>query len=240
MQKYKILLFVIACTQLISNFLTNFSGGSNFNELLITPAGYTFAIWGLIILLCLAHSAQHLFVDKKHFSKKFYLSLSAVYILFTVWLLAAERELILSTVIINFAMFFLLQPVFKEVQQKSYQETKLGKLFLEGGVGVYVGWLTIASVANLGVLFASLGMDNYSQFGQVVQALLVLLASVSAGYMLSKFKFSKVLFATYWWAFVGILVGLLGREGTSNLIVVTILCVVVLNIFYLKWRKVGF
>jgi hypothetical protein len=237
MNKYKILLLIAAIIQISSNFFTDFSGGSNFSELLITPAGYTFIIWALIISLCLVHAIYHAFFDKKVYSSRFYLSLSATYIMFTVWLLAAESNLILATVIINFAMFFLLQPAFREVLHKADLKNVWNKYFLQGGVGTYLGWLTIASIANVGVLLAEYGLQNTTSTGQIIQGVLVLAAVANAILMLKKFDRNIVLFATFWWGFVGILVGLYGRVGTDWLLAETVLLVLVLNLFYFRYLK---
>ncbi len=239
MNKYKILLLITAIIQISSNFFTDFSGGSNFSELLITPAGYTFIIWALIISLSLVHAIYHAFFDKQTYSQKFYLSLSATYIMFTVWLLAAERSLILATVIINFTMFFLLRPAFREILQKADLKNIWNKYFLQGGVGTYLGWLTIASIANVGVLLAEYGLQNTTSTGQLIQGALVLAAVLNAIWMLKKYDRNIVLFATFWWGFVGILVGLFGRVGTDWLLAETLILVLILNLFYFRYLKLA-
>ncbi len=239
MKKYKILLFLTALSQLVSPYISNFSGGGNFQELLITPAGYTFAIWGAITVFSFIFATYHLFFDKKFFTKNFYLSLSLVYILFTVWLLVAERNWLFLTVLVFIPMYFALLKAFKEFIFSHKLENFWDKIFLQGGIGMYVGWTTIAIILNLGVWIFSLGFDIYSKLGIVLQIILVVLATANAVNILRKFKYNIVLFGTFWWAFVGLLVGLYGRSGTGNLIVLTLICVAVLNYIYFRNKKLS-
>lgn len=236
MQKYKILLFVTAFSQIVSSFFSNFSGGSNFNELLITPSGYTFAIWGAITVFTTIYAFYHLFFDRHIFTKNFYLLQSFVYICFTLWLLAAERDLFLVTLVVVVAMLVALLKVFHESQKDAYRSI-WNKVFLLGGTGMYIGWVSIASVLNLGVYIFSFGEPVTTSVGIYLQMFIVLLTTLNASLVLYKTKFEKIVFATHWWAFVGLLLGLLSRPNTSSLIVFTIFCVVCLNIFFFYKRK---
>jgi hypothetical protein len=236
MQKYKILFFLTAVSQLVSTYFTNFSGGSNFSELLITPAGYTFVIWGAITMFTSIYSFYHLFFDRHFFSRNFYLLLSFVYICYTLWLLAAERNLFLATVIVVLAMLVSLVKVFHEAAKDSYRG-QMNKIFLLGGTGMYLGWVSIASVLNIAIYIFSFGFDIYSDTGIYLQMFIVLLASLSASYVLYKSNFSKVVLGTHWWAFVGLLIGLLGRNNTYPILIFTIFCVVGLNIFFIYNQK---
>ena len=145
---YKIIFFVTAVSQIFSIFFSSFSGGSNFNELLITPAGYTFAIWGVITMFSSIYALLHLF-GTRTFSRPVYLWLSSVYVCFTLWLMAAERELLLLTVLIFLYVLRFAQGVSQLLEQgfANIQE----KLFLQGGVGMYLGWSSVAVLANIGV-----------------------------------------------------------------------------------------
>ena len=235
--KYKILLFLTALSELVSPYISNFSGGGNFQQLLITPAGYTFAIWGAITIFSFIFATYHLFFDKKTFSNKFYLYLYLVYILFTVWLLVAERSWLGLTVLVFIPMYYSLLKAWEEVIYHHKLQNFWDKAFLQGGLGMYVGWTTIAIVLNIGVWLFSFGVDNYSEIGLLLQTLLIVGATSNAIFVLRKYKYNIVLFGTFWWAFVGLLVGLLGRAGTGNLIVVTLVAVAFLNYVYFRNRK---
>jgi hypothetical protein len=234
---YKITFFILAVSQIISTFFSSFSGGSDFNELLITPAGYTFAIWGAITVFSCIYALLHLFGDRT-FKKQVYLWLSSVYLCFTLWLMAAEREMLFATVLIFLFMYFALLKVFPQILEEGFANF-LDKIFLQGGVGMYLGWSSVAVLANIGVYAFSFGVQSNSQVGIYLQILLVILATLSAGYALYKTKRNAVVFATHWWAFIGILAGLFSRENTFLLIACTLLCVVGLNFFYFK-KWLGF
>lgn len=235
MNIYKIIFFITASSQIVSTFFTSFKGGSNFNELLITPVGYTFSIWGVITFFSTIYAIYHLF-KKETFSKQTYLLLSFVYICFTLWLLFAEREMFLETVAVFLCMYIALLKVFPELIKKGFH-TLWDKIFLQGGVGMYLGWSSVAFIANIGVYLFSFGVQNNSSFGIYLQAFLLLLATLSARFVLIKSKFNPIVFGTHYWAFIGIIVGLFSRQNTTPLILLTILCVIYLNIFYFKKSK---
>lgn len=237
MRTYKIIFFILAVSQIISTFFLSFSGGSDFNELLITPAGYTFAIWGVITVFSSIYALLHLF-DARTFNKQVYLWLSSVYLCFTLWLMAAEREMLFATVLIFLFMYFALIKVFPKLLEEGFANFP-DRIFLQGGVGMYLGWSSVAVLANIGVYAFSFGVQSNSQVGIYLQILLVILATLSAGYALYKTKRNAVVFGTHWWAFIGILAGLFSRENTVLLIACTLICVVGLNFFYFK-RRLGF
>lgn len=233
---YKIILFIAGLSQLASPFVTKFRGGSNFNQLLITPAGYTFAIWGVITTLCFSHALIHLF-SKNSYKTWFYGALSAVYILFTVWLMVAERSMLWLTLLVFIFMILFLQKVFSEVlHMKNGIHFWEGKL-LRTSVGMYLGWSTVAIVLNIGVVVFSGGLSLYSVSGLLFQGLIVAGATLHAIYMLKRFEYNRILFGTFWWAFVGLLVGLFSREGTKALLVWTVLCVIFLNFVYFSKKS---
>lgn len=236
MRIYKIIFFVLAVSQIVSTFFTSFSGGSNFNELLITPAGYTFTIWGVITVFSSIYALLHLF-SARTFSRPVYLWLSSVYVCFTLWLMAAEREMLLATVLIFLWMCFALLKAFLRLMEEGFANVT-DKIFLQGGVGMYLGWSSVAVLANIGVYAFSFGIQSNSQVGIYLQILLVILATLSAVYALYKTKRNAVVFGTHWWAFIGILAGLFSRENTALLIACTLLCVVGLNLFYFR-RRLG-
>ncbi len=233
-KKYlKILLFITALSQLVSPLISKFNGGSNFNILLFTPAPYTFSIWGVITFACFVFSVYHLFFDKKTFSNIFYIYSSILYILFTVWLFVAENNLILGTLLIFIAMLYLCFYIFKEVLKSTDLKNLWGKIIIFGS-GMYLGWSSVAIWANLGVLFLDFGMDKYSGMGILLQCLLILGATMLAIFMLKIFNKNIVLFLTFWWAFVGILVGTYMRPDTGIILLWTLFCVGGLNYFYFK------
>ncbi|KKF99751.1 hypothetical protein DU86_12875 [Methanosarcina mazei] len=132
-------------------------------------------------------------------------------------------------------MYFALLKAFPQLLEQGFANIQ-EKLFLQGGVGMYLGWSSVAVLANIGVYAFSFGIQSSSKLGIYLQMLLVLLAALSAGYALYQSKRNAVVFATHWWAFVGILVGLFSREQTELLIAWTLVCVVGLNVFYFKKR----
>jgi len=105
-------------------------------------------------------------------------------------------------------MLLLLKKLFREIITISKADKSIETSLFHAGIGLYLGWSTIAIVLNIGVFLFSKGISLYSALGITLQAALIALATLHAIYMLQRFLYSKVLFITFWWAFVGVVVGL--------------------------------
>lgn len=132
---------------------------SNQFDTLITPAGYAFSIWGLIYLLLLGFIVfQWVSYFKKQFDKSIdptFLWLSLSNILNATWIFVWTGEYLLLSV---FVIFGLLGTLLKLTLSLDIG-LKLSKpsLFIGLPIGVYLGWIIVASVVNLSVWFFSKG-----------------------------------------------------------------------------------
>ena len=117
----------------------------------IQPAGYAFAIWGLIYLWLILHAAFGLLrrdIDPAWDAPRWPLFLSLA--IGASWLAVAERSPILATVLIWVMLAGALMALF-------LTDEATDRWLLQAPIAIYAGWLTAASCASLGITGAGFG-----------------------------------------------------------------------------------
>ena len=118
----------------------------------VQPAGYAFAIWGLIYVWLILHAGFGLLkrdVDPDWDAPRWPLFISLA--IGTSWLAVAERDPVLATILIWVMLAGALAALYL---------TRPGpdRWLLQAPVAIYGGWLTAASCASLGLLGAGYGV----------------------------------------------------------------------------------
>lgn len=151
-------------------------------QTIVTPAGWAFAIWGLIFTLQLiwavvqllpAYRASPLVLDGVSY---YYIGVCAAQVLWTIFF---SFELIFPSL---FAMLSILFCLFKIVDS----QYKLGGgtstrdyWFLKAPFDIHCGWIIAASLVNINVVLVKWGSSAAVQFSAaIVSILLLLLANV--------------------------------------------------------------
>ena len=170
----------------------------------VQPAGYAFAIWGLIYLWLIAHAAFGLMKrrgDPAFVKPAVPLTLSVV--LGTVWLAIAVASPIPAAVaIIAMAAFAIYAYVIADPAQDPW--------LLSAPLAIYAGWLTAASAVSTGVILAGYGI--LPDTGAALMMLgLVLIIGIA---MQIKRPNLPIYGATIVWAIIGIVVKSWGVNPT--------------------------
>lgn len=236
----RLIVFALSITQILSPVFSSFNDNQRKNNFdpPITPAGYTFAVWGIITLLGLCYGIYQLLPNRPaaDLHQKVAKILCMVYILFSVWLFAASKEWLWTTVIIFASMFCLLFMLFQHIQENRQQLTLADKILLEGQVGIYLGWTTIAIFANTASALAYYNILTMNTMGVVIQSVLLILALLNGIYGISKTNGNYFLSVTILWAFLGVFFGLRQYSNTAILqIIVTV--AILIFVFYLAFVK---
>jgi tryptophan-rich sensory protein len=171
---------------------------------LFTPAGYTFSIWGLIYTL-LAIATYGLITGSKVFlDTRVYWSYVISNVLNTFWILAWHYDMIGLSLAVISAMLICLVVIGMRLKG------------IKGIAGVtfsiYLGWIMVATVANVTIFLVSIGFDPGSSgpvpwtIGVLVVAAVIIIATG-----LSIRRASTILVGL--WAYAGILSRHLGELG---------------------------
>lgn len=136
----------------------------------IQPAGYAFAIWGLIYLWLIVHAAFGLWRrDDVAAWRATRLPLTGAVLLGTVWLAIAPGYPITATVTIV-AMAALALTAYLRA------DTTPDRWLLSAPLGIFAGWLTAASAVSCGVIIAGYGWMSNTMTALVLLSVVVLLA----------------------------------------------------------------
>lgn len=133
---------------------------------LFVPAGMTFSIWGVIYILLLilvVYQAVAVYARKERFalSRTQNLVFALTCLLNMAWILTWHYRLVLLSVVVMIglllSLIYLYNAIFN-VQIKSLA----GKLAFRVSTGVYLGWISVATIANISALLVSW---NWNGFG---------------------------------------------------------------------------
>ena len=152
---------------------------SDSNPTLITPAGYVFAIWGVIyVLLGVFVIFQALPSQKeKEYTKKIGWLFVLSSIINIAWLFLWQYELLSLSVVLMFLLLATLILIYLQLGIGKSPVTLREKLAVHVPFSVYLGWITIASIANVSVTLVSVNWNSLG-INPAIWATLVLVVAL--------------------------------------------------------------
>ena len=212
-----------------------------------TPAGVTFSIWGVIYFFLFAfaiYQAVILFKLKQPEAARIY-SISPYFIanciLNASWIFAWHYQYVALSVVIIIGMLVTLIIIHQKLGLPYSWTDAKNKFFTDVPFSLYLGWITIATVANLTVLFTTINWDggpfSPSSWTQIMIAAGTL---ICLAVLISKQNIVYALVVI--WAFVGII---LKRNETNtpfdeNIIACAKVCIGIIVAFVLYTLIKGF
>lgn len=167
------------------------------------PAGYVFAIWGLIYLGQIAFAVYQFRNEQARQLLSWYFLLSCA--ANSVWLVLFLYNLIWESTIAMLVLLFSLLMMYTRLQNARKTAGNQEKWFLHYPFSIYLGWITVATVANFTAALHDLGFVT-SMLGISADYWAVIMLLVAAGFgaafifLRQDYPYALVLV----WAFVGI------------------------------------
>jgi hypothetical protein len=203
---------LVGSTTIIGGKIT--SEISDANPPLITPAGYVFSIWGIIyVLLGIFVVVQALPSEKGKDYKK---SIGWLFVLSSifnvVWIFLWQFEYLSLSVVL---MFLLLASLISIYLRLDIGKTKVGlreKFVVHVPFSTYLGWITIASIANIAVTLVSVNWGGFGIIPETWATLIIAVALLITILVLVKradIAYGLVII----WAFLGIAAGQIGNQN---------------------------
>ncbi len=153
-----------------------------------TPAGYVFAIWGIIYALLAVFVIYQVLPKQK--VKSFQKQIGALFLLSSifnvVWLFLWQYDYISESCILMFALLATLVSIYLRLGKGKSNVSRTEKLCVHLPFSVYLGWITVASIANVAAALVSVRWDGFGFSAQawailaMVIALVVTLAVIAA------------------------------------------------------------
>jgi benzodiazapine receptor len=154
---------------------------SDKNFTLITPAGYTFAIWGIIyVLLGVFVVFQALPSNKGKIAGKigWFFVLSSI--LNIAWLFLWQFEVLSLSVVLMFLLFASLLMIYLKLGVGKFPVSLREKLAVHAPLSVYFGWITIASIANVAAALVAVSWDGFGLSAETWGVLVIIVALLIA------------------------------------------------------------
>lgn len=209
---------------------------------LFAPTGLTFSIWGIIYLLLAVYTFMQFYdLKQQTMDHKIYDKLSIYYITSSIlnglWILAWHYLLFTASLVIMIGLLLSLIKI-NFILRNNAQASG----FTKTTFSIYLGWITIATIANVTVLLVSLGLSAFNTTA-VLLTILILLIGLSIGsytsYQLNSISYYSVIL----WAYLGILLKHISLDGFNMkypYIIYTLtfcLIFITLNLLYIVYKK---
>jgi len=214
---------------------------SDTNPTLVTPAGYVFSIWGVIyILLGVFVVFQALPAERvKNFQK----SIGPLFILSSIlniaWLFLWQFEFLSLSVILMFLLLATLILIYLRLNIGKSKSPTREKLAVNLPFSVYLGWITIASIANVSVTLVSMKWDGFGISPETWATLIIIVAMVIALLVIATRKdiaYGLVII----WALVGISVKQSGNQSvvtTAEIGAIVLAILLIATVVFVRFKR---
>jgi benzodiazapine receptor len=212
-------------TTLIGGVNTAFISDSN--PTLITPAGFTFAIWGAIYILLGVFVVYQALPSQKE--KQYHKQIGWLFVLISLaniaWLFLWQYNLVTLAlpVIILFLIGLIL--IYKRLGIGKAQVPLKEKLAIHTPFSVYLGWLTIATIANVAVAGVSVNWDGFG-IGPETWGILIIIIALLLTLIVTATRKEIAYGLVIVWA----LFGIMSKQTNTNIVSVAEVSAVVILI----------
>ncbi len=206
---------------------------------LFAPAGFVFSIWGLIYIMLLAFSIYQLITVflKNEKQSEFHKQISFYFIPASAancfWILAWHYELFPLSLVLMLILFASLLIIYLRLGIGEAGHSNLEKYFVHLPFSIYLGWITVAAIANFTAVFVSIGWKGFGLNPQVWTVAVIITAVLISALMLFRKKdiyFNIVII----WALTGIAFKralfndayAVYISAISGIIILTVLCTI--------------
>ena len=192
---------------------------SDANPTLITPAGYVFSIWGVIYMLLGVFVVYQALPSQQ--GKEYQSKIGWLFVLSSLinigWLFLWQFEYLSLSVVLMFLLLATLISIYVRLRTGKSAVSLRERLAVQLPFSVYLGWITIASIANVAATLVSIGWDGFGISPEIWAILVVAVALIITMLMLFTRKdvaYSLVII----WALVGIGVKQSGNQTILMLV----------------------
>lgn len=213
-------------TTLIGGKVTAEISDANFT--LITPAGYTFSIWGIIYVLLGIFIVYQALPSQKN--KTYHDKISWLFafssILNIAWLFLWQFEQLIFSVVLMFMLLATLIAIYLRLDIGKSKVELSEKMAVHLPFSTYLGWITIASIANVATTLVSINWDGFGINPETWASLIIIVAlllSLTVVVTRKDVAYGLVII----WAFTGIAAAQAANPNIVTLSQVSVVIVVV-------------
>lgn len=189
---------------------------------LITPAGWTFSIWGviyalLLILIVVPFISPDSRIAEMGKSMAIWFPVSCA--LNILWIITWHGKQIVLSWITMIALFLTLYIMFNKTvtEDMGTKQTSLsaGRILANAGISAYFGWICVALLANTMAMLVDLGMDGYGIAAKILTPIMLLAGALLISF-LSTYSGNLIFTLAGMWGYVGILYKHMAKSGYNG------------------------
>lgn len=203
----------------------------------LAPAGIAFAIWSVIYLGLVAYALWQLVPSQaaKPLHRAVGYGVAASALLNAVWLMCVQAWRIAESFVIIVILLGVLLVTFVRVCRRPRRGTIAEIVLVDGTIGLYLGWVTVAAAANLAAWLAAVGMDAWAQAPGVPGVLTLIVAGLIAVFTAWRGGRWAPAVATAW-GLVWIAVGRWSEDPAAPGVAATAVVLAVVVLAVTAWR----
>lgn len=175
---------------------------SDRNFTYFTPAGITFVIWGVIYLGWIGYFVYHWINVGK---KSEWLSPAYPWFLLSclanmTWLFLWHYEMLNLSVLVMVVLLISLIKVYLVTSSREKPTTQ-EKLLIQSPISIYLGWISVATIANIASALTKIGWNGFGISEEVWSAIMISVAVILGILMLVRQKDYVYVLVLIWSAF---------------------------------------
>ncbi|MBT2642831.1 tryptophan-rich sensory protein [Bacillus sp. ISL-41] len=172
---------------------------SNRLDVLFTPAGYVFGIWGLIYFLLFIWTIRQFPASRRNLPG--YQKATPLYVLSSVlniaWILLWHYEFFLLTVFVMIGLLVTLIKLYHLIKNEDHSVWDLLPF------SVYLGWISVATIANISYYLKHIEWNGFGLSDVAWTLIMLVVATLLAIYFHHKNE-DRIYPLVFVWAFIGI------------------------------------
>lgn len=157
---------------------------------LFVPAGLTFSIWGLIYILLAIFVVYNFIVAFNKNTNNFtpFERIGFLYFIASIlnigWILAWHYELVSISLVFMLLLFGSLLSIYLKLSVGNKDKSNKEKYMVHLPFSIYLGWITIATIANVTALLVNIGWNRFGLSEEFWTILVIVVGVVIATCML--------------------------------------------------------
>jgi hypothetical protein len=193
MFKRQIITFIAIATAFVVNVISNIfpAGGVNigvisntlFKDVLIIPANYAFAIWGLIYLGLFAFGIYQLLPNQRQDEDLrrigYWMAIASV--AQCVWVYLFLYRLFAWSVVAMLLILIPLITIYLSLNVGIKTVSRGKKWYIHRPVSIYLGWISVATIVNVACALYAQGWNGWGISDQIWTVIMLLIATAIAG-----------------------------------------------------------
>ncbi len=205
---------------------------------LFVPAGYVFAIWGIIYVLLIIFGVYQALPQNRN--NEFIEKISYIFILSNLanatWLIFWHYEQVLVSLFLMLILLSSLVLIYVRLDIGRRKVNREEKLAVTTLFSVYLGWITVATIANVTAFLVSISWDRFGISEEIWTFIILTVATTIVVAVVLRHE--DIIYGMVpVWAFIGISIKQITNSVFISLIAVIYVGIILFLIVFIGYKK---